>query len=101
MDCRLVKIVFHVLVSSAVDYEKVMKNLIEKKKNDHSYRSFKAVERQAGVHPIAFEHPKIAPVWDMQEGAMFGEAFGADIRDITVWCSNDYLGMTSHPEVWC
>lgn len=86
------------LPASTIDYERVMMNHITKKKEDHSYRSFKAVERQSGLHPIAFEHSQIAPVWEL-EGAPFSDAFGDNIRDITVWCSNDYLGMTSHPEV--
>lgn len=55
---------------------------IMKKKKDHSYRVFKKVNRLAGTgkFPTALEYS-------------WGE------RPITVWCSNDYLGMSCHPEV--
>lgn len=51
-----------------------------KKKLDHSYRIFKKVNRSAHQFPAAKEYS-------------WGE------REITVWCSNDYLGMSAHPEV--
>nr|CAI5833521.1 unnamed protein product [Callosobruchus analis] len=53
-----------------------------KKKKEHSYRIFKKVNRLAGPgqFPRAMEYS-------------WGE------QPITVWCSNDYLGMSSHPEV--
>jgi 5-aminolevulinate synthase len=45
------------------------------------YRVFADIKRQRGAFPT-------------------GERFiGADIRPITVWCSNDYLGMGQHPSV--
>lgn len=63
-------------------YEKFFDDQIMKKKNDHSYRVFKKVNRLAGSgqFPTAKEYS-------------WGE------KDITVWCSNDYLGMSSHPAV--
>ncbi|KAG5680152.1 hypothetical protein PVAND_009677 [Polypedilum vanderplanki] len=61
-------------------YEDFFHEQIMKKKRDHSYRVFKKVNRLAG--PGQF--PK---------GLEYGN------RPITVWCSNDYLGMSSHPEV--
>ncbi|CRL02464.1 CLUMA_CG015293, isoform B [Clunio marinus] len=63
-------------------YEDFFHEQIMKKKKDHSYRVFKKVNRLAGVgqFPTAKEYS-------------WGE------RPITVWCSNDYLGMSSHPEV--
>ncbi|XP_063725761.1 5-aminolevulinate synthase, erythroid-specific, mitochondrial-like [Symsagittifera roscoffensis] len=80
-----------------IDYEQVMQDHIEAKKTEHSYRLFKSVERQAGSHPIAFEHEKNKPVWNSMDSQ--NDEFKDETRDITVWCSNDYLGITSHPEV--
>lgn len=51
-----------------------------RKKHDHSYRVFKKVNRLASEFPSALEYS-------------WGE------KPITVWCSNDYLGMSRHPEV--
>lgn len=53
---------------------------IAKKKRNHSYRVFKKVNRLASDFPRAEEHT---------EGG----------KQIVVWCSNDYLGMSSHPQV--
>ncbi|XP_055642485.1 5-aminolevulinate synthase, erythroid-specific, mitochondrial isoform X1 [Toxorhynchites rutilus septentrionalis] len=63
-------------------YEQFFHDQIMRKKKDHSYRVFKKVNRLAeeGKFPHALEYS-------------WGE------RPITVWCSNDYLGMSCHPEV--
>lgn len=63
-------------------YEDFFHDQIMRKKKDYSYRVFKKVSRLAGdgQFPSAFEYS-------------WGE------RPITVWCSNDYLGMSCHPEV--
>ncbi|XP_026466616.1 5-aminolevulinate synthase, nonspecific, mitochondrial-like [Ctenocephalides felis] len=67
---------------SLYPYEQFFREQIMRKKKDHSYRVFKKVNRLAGVgqFPSAFEYS-------------WGE------KPITVWCSNDYLGMSCHPEV--
>lgn len=62
------------------DYESFFAEQIDKKKRDHSYRIFRKVSRKANDFPRA-------------------EEFSAGQRDITVWCSNDYLGMSWHPRV--
>ncbi|XP_021939415.1 5-aminolevulinate synthase, erythroid-specific, mitochondrial isoform X4 [Zootermopsis nevadensis] len=61
-------------------YEQFFHEQIMRKKKDHSYRVFKKVNRLAAEFPGAYEYS-------------WGE------RPITVWCSNDYLGMSRHPEV--
>lgn len=70
------------LPSDAFQYERFFHEQIARKKQDYSYRVFKKVSRLAGVgqFPSALEHS-------------WGE------RPITVWCSNDYLGMSCHPSV--
>ncbi|XP_037068313.1 5-aminolevulinate synthase, erythroid-specific, mitochondrial-like isoform X1 [Pollicipes pollicipes] len=64
----------------AFDYEGFFRDQIRKKKEDHSYRIFKKVLRSADQFPAAAE-------------------FSQGRRDVTVWCSNDYLGMSRHPTV--
>ena len=62
------------------DYEGHFQDQILQKKLDHSYRVFKKVNRNAQNFPTAREY-----TW--------GE------KEINVWCSNDYLGMSAHPKV--
>lgn len=61
-------------------YQDFFREQIMKKKKDHSYRVFKKVARFAQKAP-------------------YGEEFSNGPKPITVWCSNDYLGMSSHPAV--
>jgi len=69
-----------------LDYDAFFERKIQAKVNDNSYRRFRVLARSANKFPTAkhFVDPK-AP---LEEG-----------RDITVWCSNDYLGMSKHPKV--
>ncbi|KAH8403469.1 hypothetical protein KR222_001156 [Zaprionus bogoriensis] len=68
---------------SSFQYDKFFNEQILRKKKDHSYRVFKRVNRLAGdgLFPHALEYSSHAE------------------RPITVWCSNDYLGMSAHPNV--
>jgi 5-aminolevulinate synthase len=62
-----------------MDYEGFFKTRIDALKAEGRYRVFADLERRAGAFPRAFDH---------RSGG-----------DITVWCSNDYLGMGQHPAV--
>ena len=62
-----------------MDYEAFFKTRLDALKAEGRYRVFADLERRAGAFPRAFDHHR-------------GE-------DITVWCSNDYLGMGQHPAV--
>ena len=62
------------------DYEGFFESKIEEKKQDSSYRIFKRVARLGSSFPMAEEHTK-------------------ERKKISVWCSNDYLGMSWHPAV--
>lgn len=64
----------------AFPYEEFFQEQIMRKKKDHSYRVFRKVNRLAAEFPKAYEYS-------------WGE------RPITVWCSNDYLGISCHPQV--
>jgi 5-aminolevulinate synthase len=65
-------------VSGKFDYDSFYHQELEKKKNDRSYRYFNNINRLAQKFPIAHTGT--------------GE-------HVTVWCSNDYLGMSKHPKV--
>ena len=54
---------------------------LDQLRRDGNYRVFANLERRAGAFPQATHHTP------------------AERRDITVWCSNDYLGMGQHPVV--
>ncbi|KAK6641239.1 5-aminolevulinate synthase, nonspecific, mitochondrial [Polyplax serrata] len=67
-------------VKPTFDYEHFFQTQILKKKKDHSYRIFKKVNRSAEQFPSAMEYT-------------------GNKKSVTVWCSNDYLGMSRHPQV--
>ncbi|KAM8929933.1 5-aminolevulinate synthase, non-specific, mitochondrial isoform 2-T2 [Pelodytes ibericus] len=64
-------------------YDKFFEKKIEEKKRDHTYRVFKTVNRRAQVFPMA----------DDYSNALVSK------KSVSVWCSNDYLGMSRHPKV--
>ncbi|XP_008406737.1 5-aminolevulinate synthase, non-specific, mitochondrial [Poecilia reticulata] len=68
---------------SRFQYDDFFEKKIEEKKNDHTYRVFKTVNRLATEFPMA----------DDFTGSL------EDKREVSVWCSNDYLGMSRHPRV--
>src|SRR5687767_8994757 len=64
-----------------MDYENIFRTAIDTLKAEGRYRIFAELERHAGAFPRAAHHGL--------DGA----------PDVTVWCSNDYLGMGQHPAV--
>lgn len=64
-------------------YDKFFEKKIEAKKNDHTYRVFKTVNRRADTFPMADD---------------YSESMTSK-KEVSVWCSNDYLGMSRHPRV--
>ncbi len=64
--------------SGQFSYESFYEEQLEKKKLDRSYRYFNNINRLAHKFPMAHTGT--------------GD-------HVTVWCSNDYLGMSKHPEV--
>ncbi|XP_061893589.1 5-aminolevulinate synthase, non-specific, mitochondrial-like [Entelurus aequoreus] len=69
--------------SSRFHYDGYFEKKIEEKKSDHTYRVFKTVNRLASEFPMAEDFT----------GSL------EDKREVSVWCSNDYLGMSRHPWV--
>lgn len=61
------------------DYDAFFKGRLDAVRAEGRYRTFADLERRAGDFPRAYHH-----------------SVGSDV---TVWCSNDYLGMGQHPAV--
>src|SRR4051794_24323765 len=62
-----------------MDYEGFFRERLDALRAEGRYRVFADIERRCGRFPRAFDH-----------------RIGAEV---TVWCSNDYLGMGQHPAV--
>ena len=63
------------------DYHQHFSSHIDTLKQDGRYRHFAVIERMRGQVPRAKMHTD------------------KGIREVTVWCSNDYLGMGQHPDI--
>jgi 5-aminolevulinate synthase len=67
------------LIVAAMDFDSFFKERLDTLHSEGRYRVFADLERRRGDFPRAYDH-----------------RLGADV---TVWCSNDYLGMGQHPAV--
>lgn len=65
-----------------MNYQRFFADALSRLKEEHRYRSCADIERTAGQFPHA--------VWHSPQGD----------RNITIWCSNDYLGMGQHPKLF-
>ena len=64
-----------------MDFETFFADELDRLRADGRYRVFAEIERHAGSFPAATRH------------------IGGRTQPVTVWCSNDYLGMGQHPAV--
>jgi 5-aminolevulinate synthase len=64
-----------------MDFENFFAEKLDGLHKEGRYRVFADLERRAGMFPRALRYS------------------GEDAREVTVWCSNDYLGMGQHPAV--
>jgi 5-aminolevulinate synthase len=65
-----------------MDYRGIFEDAVDTLRQEKRYRVFADLERVAGKFPTAVYR-------DQSDNA----------REITIWCSNDYLGMGQHPKV--
>jgi 5-aminolevulinate synthase len=64
-----------------MDFDAFFENALEGLRDEGRYRVFADLERQRGGFPRATRYT------------------GSGTQDVTVWCSNDYLGMWQNPKV--
>jgi 5-aminolevulinate synthase len=64
-----------------MNFDAIFTQQLDTLKSEGNYRYFAELERKAGKFPRAARHSD------------------GEVSDVTVWCSNDYLGMGQHPKV--
>ena len=64
-----------------MDFDAYFKEELDAVRDEGRYRVFTEIERHRGAFPRATRY------------------VGGGTQDVTVWCSNDYLGMGQHPKV--
>ena len=64
-----------------MNFDSLFNTQLNALKDEGNYRIFAELERQCGQFPRAKSHDADTP------------------EEVTVWCSNDYLGMGQHPKV--
>ena len=64
-----------------MNYDAYFRGALDALRADGNYRVFAELERHRGAFPRATRHGP------------------GDLGEVTVWCSNDYLGMGQHPDV--
>jgi len=64
-----------------MNFDALFQEQLDTLKSEGNYRYFAELERKCGKFPHAANHSD------------------GDVRDVTVWCSNDYLGMGQNPLV--
>jgi 5-aminolevulinate synthase len=63
------------------DHQSFFASELDLLREEGRYRVFAELERKAGSFPNARRY---------KDG---------DVSDVTIWCANDYLGMSQHPKV--
>ena len=64
-----------------MNYEDFFKDKLDDLKDEGLYRTFREIDRHQNLFPKALEYNK------------------GKNREVEIWCSNDYLNMSQHPEV--
>ncbi len=64
-----------------MNYDAFFRKQLDGLRREGNYRTFANIQRQSGAFPGAMHHRDRGPA------------------PVTVWCSNDYLGMGQHPQV--
>ncbi|MFC5991482.1 5-aminolevulinate synthase [Limoniibacter endophyticus] len=65
-----------------MNYQQFFEDAVDQLHRERRYRVFADIERIVGRFPVATWHRS-----------------AKETREITIWCSNDYLGMGQHPKV--
>ncbi len=76
-----------------LDYATFFKKKVQDLHFEHRYRNFADLERFQDNPPYAKYHPPVGPNTSTEN------VLASQTKDVVVWCSNDYLGLSHHPKI--